>query len=38
MSELDTFVQLFAAFYVTLSVENQIFRQFLDSCLLQNHY
>ena len=28
MSELDTFVQLFAAFYVTLSVENQIFRQF----------
>lgn len=28
MRELDTFVQLFAAFYVTLSVENQIFRQF----------
>lgn len=28
MSDLDTFVQLFAAFYVTLSVENQIFRQF----------
>lgn len=28
MREIDTFVQLFAAFYVTLSVENQIFRQF----------
>lgn len=25
---MDTFIQLFAAFYVTLSVENQIFRQF----------
>ena len=28
MREMDTFIQLFAAFYVTLSVENQIFRQF----------
>ena len=26
--EIDTFVQLFAAFYVTLSVENQILRHF----------